>query len=141
MTLEQRERVVAEARSWLGTPYHHQGRVKGAGVDCAMLPLLVYQAVGLVPLNAPFDDYPRDWYQHQDGERYLAVVERYADQVTAPRPGDLALFRWGRCVSHGAVVVAWPLVIHAFVKQGVTLADVATEQRLAQRYVGTWSLR
>jgi cell wall-associated NlpC family hydrolase len=31
-----RAAVVAEARSWLGTPFHHQGRVKAAGVDCAM---------------------------------------------------------------------------------------------------------
>lgn len=29
-----RERLVAEARSWLGTRYHHLGRVKGVGVDC-----------------------------------------------------------------------------------------------------------
>ncbi len=25
--------AVAEALIWLGTPYHHQGRVKGVGVD------------------------------------------------------------------------------------------------------------
>ena len=29
--------VVRMARTWLGTPYHHQGRVKGAGVDCGGL--------------------------------------------------------------------------------------------------------
>lgn len=26
--------IINEARSWVGTPFHHQGRVKGAGVDC-----------------------------------------------------------------------------------------------------------
>ena len=33
---EQRERenLVAEALTWLGTPYHHAGRVKGGGTDC-----------------------------------------------------------------------------------------------------------
>ena len=25
--------AVSEAMTWLGTPYHHQGRVKGVGVD------------------------------------------------------------------------------------------------------------
>jgi len=29
--------LIDEARTWLGTPYHHQPRVKGVGVDCAML--------------------------------------------------------------------------------------------------------
>ena len=35
MTDALRERVVAEALSWLGTPYAHRQRLKGVGVDCA----------------------------------------------------------------------------------------------------------
>lgn len=30
----RRSDVVAAARSYLNTPFHHQGRVKGTGVDC-----------------------------------------------------------------------------------------------------------
>lgn len=40
--------AVAEAMTWLGTPYHHQGRVKGVGVDCATLLCEVYKEVGLM---------------------------------------------------------------------------------------------
>jgi NlpC/P60 family putative phage cell wall peptidase len=29
--------VVAEARRWIGTPYQHQARLHGVGVDCAGL--------------------------------------------------------------------------------------------------------
>lgn len=29
-----REAVIAAARSWLGTPYHHQASRKGVGCDC-----------------------------------------------------------------------------------------------------------
>jgi NlpC/P60 family putative phage cell wall peptidase len=29
-----REQIVAAARGWLGTPYHHQASVKGVGCDC-----------------------------------------------------------------------------------------------------------
>ena len=36
-----RARIVAEAMTWLGTPYHHRGKLKGIGVDCAQLPLCV----------------------------------------------------------------------------------------------------
>jgi len=28
-----RQAIIAEARSWIGTPYLHHGRVKGVGVD------------------------------------------------------------------------------------------------------------
>jgi hypothetical protein len=29
-----REAIVAEARTWIGTPFHHQGCVKQVGCDC-----------------------------------------------------------------------------------------------------------
>ena len=36
-------KAVAEALTWLGTPYHHhQGHVKGIGVDCGTLVFEVY---------------------------------------------------------------------------------------------------
>ena len=28
------EAIIAEARSWLGTPWHHQASLKGVGCDC-----------------------------------------------------------------------------------------------------------
>lgn len=42
-----REDIIAEARTWLGTPFHHQGRVRGHGVDCAGLVACVGKALGL----------------------------------------------------------------------------------------------
>ncbi len=38
--------AVQEALTWLGTPYHHQGRIKGVGVDCGTLICEVYEKVG-----------------------------------------------------------------------------------------------
>ena len=40
------EAVVAQARTWLGTPWRHQGR-SPRGVDCAGLVVLVARALGL----------------------------------------------------------------------------------------------
>ena len=34
-----RSDVVAAARGWLDTPFHHQGRVRGVGMDCIGLPI------------------------------------------------------------------------------------------------------
>jgi len=80
MTEEKREGVCAVARSWLGTPYHHMGRVKGAGVDCAMFPLEVYRAAGIVDdIAVPY--YPQDWMMHRSDEVYLGIVQRYAREI------------------------------------------------------------
>ena len=42
-----REQIVAAARGWLGTPFHHQGRLKGVGVDCAGVIVGVANELGL----------------------------------------------------------------------------------------------
>lgn len=133
-----RAAVVDEARTWLLTPYHHQGRVKGAGVDCAMLLIEVYRACGLIPDIDP-RPYPPDWHLHRDEERYLGWVMRYAQKIEEPRPGDIALFQFGRCVSHGAIVVEWPAIIHSYINEGCVLAD-GTQGVMAGRVRSFYSI-
>jgi cell wall-associated NlpC family hydrolase len=135
---EQRARVVAEAKSWLRTPYHHRGRIKGAGVDCGMLLIEVFAAAGVIE---DFDPgyYPHDWHLHRSEERYLGWVERHAHRVDVPLPGDVLLFKFGRCISHGAIVVEWPTVIHAYLRQGCRLAR-ADQAPLDGRLDSVWSV-
>ncbi len=42
----------------------------------------------------------------------------------APGPGDLALWRLGRCFAHGAIVTQWPRVVHAMAGIGVLEEDI-----------------
>ncbi len=130
-TQPTREAVVEEARKWLRTPYHHQARIMGDGVDCAMLLCEVYEKVGLVPFIDP-TPYPPDWHFHRDEERYLDWVKQYGTEVSEPKPGDVALFQFGRCLSHGAIVVEWPTIIHSYFREGCTIAD-ATQGQLQGR--------
>lgn len=112
-----RAAVVAEARSWLGTRYHHAADVKGrqGGVDCAMLLVRVYCDLGLVERFDP-RPYTRDWFLHRDEERYLGFLLARSHEVREPELGDIVLFRMGRCFAHAGIVSrAEPLtVIHAF---------------------------
>jgi cell wall-associated NlpC family hydrolase len=129
---DQRAAVVTEARSWLRTPYHHAAQVKGAGVDCAMLPAAVYRAAGLIP-DFPVDRYPQDWHLNRSIERYLETVTRFATEVPEPTgPGDFVLYRWGRCFAHGAIIIDWPVIIHAVIHVGVTL-DLGDAGQLTDR--------
>lgn len=126
---EQRRRVVQEARTWKGTPYHHEGKVRGAGVDCAMLILQSFVGAGLVPAM-DVERYTADWHLHRSEEKYLAVVEghlarmddselSYVDRIAASpnfkvKPGDVLVWRIGRTFSHGAIVSDFPSIIHAY---------------------------
>ena len=129
-----RASVLDEARGWLRTPYHHMGRVKGGGTDCLALLAEVYERAGVVPhIDVPF--YPPDWNLHRDIERYLEGLMQYAREVEGPaRKGDVALFKFGRCFAHGAIVVAWPRLIHAWWNAGVVYGD-ANQPPLAGRQV------
>jgi cell wall-associated NlpC family hydrolase len=112
---ENRARVVDAAREWLGTPYHHAADLRGVGVDCAMILVRVFCDLGLVQ---PFDPrpYTKDWMLHRDDERYLGFLLARAREVAHPEPGDVILFRVGRCYAHGGIVSKpKPLtIVHAF---------------------------
>ncbi len=135
---EQRDRVCTEARGWLGTPYHHAARVKGAGVDCAMLLAEVYHAAGLIPHIDP-RPYPHDWHLHRDAERYLGWVTQYALPVEQPGPGDVAVWKFGRTYSHGAICLGGRQIIHAYRGLGCVLGTL-DDAELAGRDVRYYSL-
>jgi cell wall-associated NlpC family hydrolase len=123
-TEDTRAKIVACARQWLGTPYHTGGRLKGVGVDCLTLLAEVYAEAGAVErVEIPY--YPNDWHLHRNSERYLEGLLRYVKEIDAPLPGDIAVWKFGRCFSHGAIVIGWPVIIHAYVGRECTLEDAS----------------
>lgn len=142
---EERMLVVAEARRWIGTPYHNCADIRSVGVDCGMLIVRVFVDTGLC---APFDPrpYQPDWHLHRGQERYLGFVFDRCAEVETALPGDVIVFRYGRCYSHGGIVTkANPLtIVHAFwpaqivmeeeLSQNVQLAD----EKRAKRAFSYW---
>lgn len=101
------ERVLTEARSWMGTPWHHQARLKGVGVDCIGLVVGVCSALGL-----PLED-SKNYARYPDGVALAKELARQLVQRTGePEPGDVMLFRISRMPQH--VGICTPLgIIHA----------------------------
>lgn len=132
---ELRTRIVETAKTYLGTPYHDRGFLKGVGVDCATFAMLVMKEVGVVPADyKPPVYYPQEWMdRHKEITKYITEVNRFAVEVEEPKPGDIVLYRMVRSYAHGAIVVKWPTeILHAVKGQGVVLVD-GTRDRLMQR--------
>lgn len=128
----QRDAVIAETKSWIGTPWHHQARVKGAGVDCANHVIASYYNPGLI-IDIQPGNYERDWHIHKNEERFLTFVPSFAVEIPKEKalPGDLILFRIGRVFSHGAVLVATDQICHAWIRAHmVVLGDLERESSL-----------
>lgn len=120
---QQRALVVAEVRSWIGTPYHHEGDVKGVGVDCGMILVRSFVDTGMIE---PFDPrpYSHDWNVHNSDPKYLDIVSHLGHELprdSIPLPGDVVVWWHGRSFSHGSIVTGnpsgdpgWPWLVHSF---------------------------
>ena len=112
-------KIIAEAYSWLGTPYHPHARVKGSGVDCATFLLEVYGITEDIGYYSP------ERHFHSSEEQYLGWLKKFGREVKKPKAGDVAVFKIGRCFSHGSIVVDDKTIIHSHIGQGVVLANIA----------------
>lgn len=112
-----RSQIVAEARTWIGTPWHHQGRLKGpsGGVDCVGLLVGTARACGLALDDVT--DYPR----RPQGDRLITELRARLDEIPVAdaQPGD-ALAYW-----HAAVGIAQHIglktdrgMVHSFLEGG-----------------------
>lgn len=133
MTPSQQIAIIAEAESWLRTPFHDHGCVKGAGADCALFPLDVYSRV-LGVAKPPVPKYVQQFNLHRSEEVYLETVRAFG-AIEIPeseiQPADFVLWRIGRCYSHGAIITAWPKIIHAVNPRGVIRDDVSRDAGLS----------
>jgi cell wall-associated NlpC family hydrolase len=146
--IQQRRAVIAEARRWIGTPYHNCADIRGAGVDCGMLIVRAFVDCGLC---APFDPrpYPADWHLHRSEERYLGFVFDRCSEVAGPQSGDVIVLRFGRCYSHGGIVTATePLtIVHAFfaarrvLEEEVSHNVVLSDPPRKPRFFSYWAKR
>lgn len=125
-----REQVAAEALTWWQTPYHEHGRIKGIGVDCAMLLAEIFEVCGCIG-HVDAGNYATQWHLHRDEEQFLAWVltvgGRELPEGAAPALGDIALFRYGHCYSHGAILVNADQWLHAYIGRGAILTRLSEE--------------
>jgi cell wall-associated NlpC family hydrolase len=132
----QRQAVITEALTWLGTPYRQLGYSKGpkGSVDCSMLLVAAWVGGGVLQ---PFDPrpYPPTWFMHQSEERYLAWMESLAVEVPEKdaKPGDIVLFKVGHCFGHSGILVASDEFVHAYAKEKYTTKSFLTDTLIGWR--------
>ncbi|MDJ0627293.1 MAG: peptidase [Rhodobacter sp.] len=129
------ERVVAEARAWIGTPYVHQASAQGGGCDCLGLVRGIWRAInGAEPEAAPA--YTPDWSEASQDERLWRAALRHLSvkPLEDAAPGDVLLFRMrsGSVAKHlgiAAAVGAAPSFVHAYSGHGVLESPLSAPWR------------
>jgi len=124
--------VISEATKWLRTPFHDDAKRLGVGVDCARFIEAVFQGIGIKLEDFP--PYSPQWHLNRDQELFAEHVLKYCDEIPAEavRPGDIVLWRFGRCYSHGAIYCGRGEVIHAMKADGFVRFSGIDEGLLAE---------
>jgi len=110
-----RARILAEAHSWIGTPYRHQASVKGAGCDCLGLVRGVWRALYAEEPEA-LPPYTPDWAEARGEETLRDAAARHLTPVADAAPGDVLLFRMApdAPMKHAAILAENERLIHAY---------------------------
>ncbi|ANT61324.1 peptidase [Salipiger sp. CCB-MM3] len=137
-----RAHAVAVARSWIGTPYLHQGSRRGAGCDCLGLLRGVWREL-LGPEPEPVPRYSMDWSEPQGEEALLQAALRHLRPKTLgdESPGDVLLFRMraGSVAKHLGLQARTGVdasFIHAYSGHGVIESALSApwRRRIAARF-------
>lgn len=115
--------IQAEARTWVGSPYRHQGKLKGRAVDCVGLILGVGHALDFLAITraewAEFANYSRTPNPRKMGE----AMARFLDPLPLakedePPAGAVGWFGWrDEMPMHLAIIGQFEgrkTMIHAF---------------------------
>ncbi|WP_415393010.1 NlpC/P60 family protein [Paracoccus sp. SJTW-4] len=127
-------RAVEIARGWIGTPYVHQGSVKGAGADCLGLIRGVWRELYGTEPEAP-PPYTPDWGEIGGGEQGPLLAAALRNLVVAEAeasPGEVLLFRMraGAVAKHlGILAGGGDSFIHAYERHGVVESPLSAPWR------------
>ena len=135
-----RAAVVATARTWIGTPYHHQASVKGIGTDCLGLVRGVWRDLYGDEAEQP-PGYSRDWGEVSGEETLLAAAARHLILRGArnPLPGDVLVFRMrhGAIAKHAGILATDETMIHA--TEGRLADEIAFTEYWRRRLAAVFS--
>lgn len=135
-----RKQIVARARAWIGTPYHHQASCRGVGADCLGLVRGVWREIYGSDAELP-PAYSRDWAEATGEETLLAAANRHLtaiDPATA-EAGDVVVFRLrdGVVAKHTAILTGRDSFLHAM--EGGPACEIALTSWWRRRIAGAFS--
>lgn len=127
----KRDAIIGSAVQWLNTPYHHQARVKGIGVDCAQFVAAVYEDISGQTINTPV--YSPEWHLHNKEEKLLDILHSFGcREKENAEPGDILTFKFGRVNSHLGILISESEFIHARLDIGKVVINSFTGEWLAR---------
>jgi hypothetical protein len=97
--------------------------------------LCTFEEARLIPYT-DVGHYSPQFFHHSPEERYLGWIKKFAREIAKEqaKPGDIALYKVGKCFAHGALIVSpgWPSIIHAHAPSRCVRQDNGDRPRLGR---------
>jgi hypothetical protein len=136
----ERAAIVAEAKTWIDTPYRGWSCMKGCGCDCMQLLAGVFLNTGHVTKEALAALIPQTYSlnigQHKEDTEYIDGVGKFMQEIPEAevKPGDVVMYKLDLAFTHAAIVVEWPTyIIHALARHGVCGAHGIAEPIISNK--------
>lgn len=123
--------LIAAARGMIGTPWVHQARQPGVGLDCIGLIVCALRACGATPPD-------RTDYSRTPSGLLLPLLGRHCGSPTAWAPGRLAVYRIMAEPQHLALI-GGETIIHTSLETG-RVVEHAEGARWARRRVAVYAI-
>ncbi len=136
-----RQEFIDAARKWVGTPYHHQARVKGVGCDCIGLVVGVAREFGYEIDRPEFTHYGRS----PRGQKMLEFCESTCGQgIQLWLPGSIAVFYMNvdtKRAQHIAIVteVVPHRIMHCYEQAG-GVVEHGIDDKWLQKWICSYNL-
>lgn len=132
--------ILAQARLWIGTPYHHQASLRGVGADCLGLVRGVWCGLHGCDAETP-PAYSRDWAEASGTEALLGAAGRHlvAGEIAGMKAGDVLIFRFrsGVPAKHVGILTTPSTFIHAM--EGGAACEVPLSPWWRRRIAGVFA--
>jgi NlpC/P60 family putative phage cell wall peptidase len=136
------QKIVLSARSWLGTPFKHQGRVKQVGCDCIGLLVGVVGELGLKDERGmSLTQYDQQNYARvPDGKLFKNTLDNVLSKSIEMQAGNVLLMKFHREPQHVAIVGAdAKTIIHCYQAAG-KVVEHRLDELWRKRIVKIYSL-
>lgn len=113
--------VTAAALSFVGTPFHPQGRAPGIGLDCIGVGICVARACGIAHQDR--QAYPMRPNGQLQGEMEAQLIRVRGE----PQEGDILLMAFDREPHHIAILISEGRIVHAHMRARKTVVQTYTD--------------
>jgi len=106
---------MSAVRACIDTPFHHQGRSPGVGIDCIGLII-----IAMIAANIKVND-RTDYGRRPDKDSLINALEEHGAtpiEKEAARAGDVLVFRYDNQPQHVALATSENTMIHSFAPAG-----------------------